>query len=129
MGAGLALQIKQAYPKVFSQYKSKCNLARCAEELLGTIDICVMDFLPVVVNLYAQVSFGRTGIYTNYDALRGCLIQLRDWITKHQKHKTVLGFPYGLGCGLAGGDWAVVYDMIKAIFEHLDNIDVEIWRL
>jgi hypothetical protein len=32
------------------------------------------------------------------------------------KGLTTLALPYGLGCGLAGGDWKVVYEIIRDVF-------------
>ena len=32
-----------------------------------------------------------------------------------------MGIPYGLGCGLAGGDWNVVYNIINDVFYDCDD--------
>jgi hypothetical protein len=36
--------------------------------------------------------------------------------------------PYGLGCGLAGGDWNTVLDIISDAAKAW-NLNVEIWEL
>lgn len=36
--------------------------------------------------------------------------------------------PYGLGCGLAGGDWDTVLDIISDAAKAW-NLNVEIWEL
>ena len=36
--------------------------------------------------------------------------------------------PYGLGCGLAGGNWETVLNIIKEISDTWD-VNVEIWVL
>lgn len=36
--------------------------------------------------------------------------------------------PYNLGCGLAGGDWEVVREMLREVFEDT-NIRLELWKL
>lgn len=38
---------------------------------------------------------------------------------------TIIGFPYKIGCGLAGGDWDVVSAIIEREFE---GYEVEIYE-
>ena len=37
-----------------------------------------------------------------------------------------VGFPYKIGCGLAGGDWDTI---IRIIEEELGDLEVEIYKL
>jgi hypothetical protein len=40
----------------------------------------------------------------------------------------IVRLPYGLGCGLAGGDWDTVLDIISDAAKAW-NLNVEIWEL
>ena len=39
-----------------------------------------------------------------------------------------IGFPL-IGCGVAGGDWNIVEEMIKEVFEGLPNVEIYIYTL
>jgi hypothetical protein len=60
---------------------------------------------------------GANGRYTNYDALRECLYKLRKvgenlhW--SDYLPQDLIYLPYGIGCGLAGGDWNIVSKIIE----------------
>ena len=43
-----------------------------------------------------------------------------------QYHDKSLAFPYKFGCGLAKGNWKIVYNMICTYF---DDMDVTIYKL
>ena len=112
MGAGIAKQIKTKYPEVFEKYVALCNKYQDnTSELLGTCQfVDVGD--TTICNAFGQDGFGGSERKTNYNALRECfrLIALR---------YTYIAMPYKIGCGLAGGDWNVVYSMIiEELVEH-----------
>lgn len=121
MGKGLAKQIKDEYPEVFTEYKmfcSKCN----SHELLGMTEIVRVGFRRCVANLFAQEYYGSgRKCYTDYDALRKCL----STVNSEFAGKTV-AVPYKLGCGLAGGDWDIVSKIIE---ETLTDCIVKIYRI
>lgn len=112
MGAGLARQIRNHYPKVYEQYKMAYN---GSPDLLGKIQPILIDKNKTVVNLFAQDGYGRNGLYTDYNALSECLSKLRNYVD----HNVAL--PFGLGAGLAGGDWNRIYNMIENIFANSDK--------
>lgn len=64
---------------------------------------------------------------TDYDALRSCLQSLKDTVThsNETKNHTSIAIPYGIGCGLAGGDWAIVEGMIEEV---LGGCEVTVYR-
>lgn len=124
MGSGVAKAIYQKWPEVKQKYHEFCSGQR-PEDLLGKIQ--VVDLLSefparnkVVINVFGQLTYGRRKIcYTDYDALAKAF----DEINKICAFKTI-AFPYGFGCGLAGGDWVTVE---KLMLEHLYNVDVVIY--
>lgn len=122
MGAGLAFQIKITYQEVFNSYVHACNVY--GDKNLGNcLALVTSDGEHVIANLFGQVGIGTNERQTNYDALERALRQLHD-LAKYNGNSVAL--PYGLGCGLAGGDWNIVYDMIDNIFQ---DYEVSIYKL
>lgn len=109
MGAGLAKQIKYKFPKSWDIYhKACCEYASGA--LLGECISCQVKDSLYVAHLFGQFHYGAKRCYTNYLALESALIQLE---TLAQKYQLPVYLPYKLGCGLAGGDWQIVYNLIR----------------
>lgn len=128
-GAGLAKQIRNKYPNTRSEYMRYCSV-HCAD-LLGRCQIVTVEpmsdgSLRFIANLFGQYNYGRESdrCYTNYAALRQTLTYLRDY-AKFCGYS--VSIPYGLGCGLAGGDWSKVYSFIREIFKE-SAVNCEIWR-
>lgn len=113
MGAGLALQIRNKYPNVYSHYKECFN-----KKLL---ELGKAFFVPIpnknlhVVNLCGQYYYGKSGLkYTDYDAVKSGLLTINEWI--HQNNITSKVYiPYGMSCGYAGGDWNIVSTLIDDV--------------
>lgn len=110
MGAGLAYQIKVANPNMFREYKSLCS--RFGSEMLGRAVILPMDSDPkhFIANCFGQCSYGTGRQHTEYLALESALNSVRDFACDHQLSVAI---PYKMGCGLAGGTWSVVSDIIS----------------
>lgn len=104
MGAGIAAQIKRKYPQAFqvdSEYEG---------DKLGDLSIAIVSPDTYVVNLYGQERFGK-GRQVNYEAIYTSLNQL--FLFASSRENAVVGLPKFMGCGLAGGSWPIVYQMIK----------------
>jgi len=115
MGAGLAKQIVTKYPEVYKSYKRFCKGCKDGDNrnLLGEIQTILTNDGKVITNLFSQYGYGRDQRYTNYGALKYCLESiLKLSINFHD----LIAIPYNLGCGLAGGDWDVVYKIIDEVF-------------
>ena len=97
MGAGLALSIKKKYPKVFDEYKKLCS-SNHPKNLLGMIQIVKVSDNLRIVNVFSQLNYGKSGLYTRYDQLESCLLRLNE-IAKITNSNIYL--PYKIGCGLA----------------------------
>ena len=130
MGAGVALQVKIKYPEV-----AKCDreyfLSKREQDhagMLGTNVYIMTNDGRTCVNMYAQFHYRNDGTRkTDYIAFKRCLIRL---INKLQTMDPSLkvAFPYGIGCGLGGGDWNVIKAMISSFSEHVEQ-DVYLVRL
>lgn len=81
-----------------------------------------------IINMYAQIRPGRPT--TNETRamrlqwLRRCLFEVSESLT----HDVSLALPYGIGCGLAGGDWDDTYALIKRFADYVD-FDITLYRL
>lgn len=124
-GAGLAAQIKKQIPEMWEAdckfdipvgpdrlgFFSRSIFARGNKEIIG-------------YNAYTQ-QLGKNvmpiNIPTDYIALLKSLIGIERQITKNKikiKHfNPVIGFPYGMCCGLGGADWNMVFGFIKYVFQ------------
>ncbi len=109
MGAGIAKTIKERYP---AAYEADCHDARKPKERLGGFSV---GFDPkdkrLIANLYGQYRAGRIGRKTNYDALASAWINFLIYLRSTPPHiqaPMMIGVPYNIGCGLAGGDWNIV---------------------
>lgn len=104
MGAGIAKQIRALYPKHYHDYKSQ-------HLILGDIVTTQISDKLFIIGLIAQDGYGRTGCYTKYSAFADCLKRLRAFHNKYP-HLNIY-MPYGIGCGLAGGNWDRIYELIN----------------
>lgn len=112
MGSGVASSIRQKFPEVYTAYQKFCVDNKNA--LLSKVQRVVTDDGHVVYNMFGQMFYGREAgtHYTDYTALQFCLgsIKNREPVT------STLAFPLFVGCGLGGGSWNVVYQMIETMF-------------
>ena len=115
MGAGLAKQIRDKYPSVYLDYKELCN--NHEGSLLGHIQLVHQSGVNsrICVNMFAQDRYGRDQRYTDYKAFKNCLNTLAKSLESYSAkgHYNRVAFPYGIGCGLAGGDWYIIKGMLE----------------
>ena len=125
MGAGLAKQIRDKYPAVYTSYKKFCDGYNYNDRmtLLGQIQTTMVSDGKIIANLFGQYNYGRDKQHTEYNALTGCLEQILELA---KLFNDSIAIPYNLGCGLAGGDWSIVYAIIEEVF---DDYDVTIYKL
>ena len=117
-GAGIALQIKKAFPEAndIDQATPKGD-----KKKLGTITH-TFNTTPIVVNAYTQYGFGgkRYGkMDASYDAIQSCMEAVK---------KTFSGKRIGLpkiGSDLAGGDWTVISAIIESVLGDEDVTIIE----
>jgi len=104
MGAGIALQIRRKWPKVYADYREAYMKGLI---FLGNITTTEVSPGLFVANLCGQDRYGRAPgvVYTDYPALSVCMAL----VAKSQRQVYI---PHGMGCVNAGGDWTLVNDMI-----------------
>lgn len=124
MGSGLAGQIHSIYPNVYYTYKRKCeDIAHGIGGLGDVLYTPVQESNFIIANIFGQDGYGRDKCYTDYDALRKAFTS----VSLEFPYRTVR-IPYKIGCGLAGGDWDVVWSIITDTLVK-NGSEVQIWKL
>lgn len=118
MGSGVALAIRNKWPKAYEDYRVAYEYHRL---ILGMSVMSEVSEEPplFVAHLCGQWDYGKRGIFTNYNALSDALCNMRnfqeDYARVYDGKVLQLYLPYGIGCGLAGGDWKKVEPIIESI--------------
>ena len=119
MGGGLALQIATKWPNVEYEYQEYIirHIHISRTDLLGHCHIAIPKSAGrcSIANLFGQYDVGG-GLRTDYEALQKALRELKGTMRKY--NQTKLALPVNLGCGLAGGNWNTVQDIIENVFEN-----------
>lgn len=126
MGAGLALQIRKRYPSAFEEYRGTCTKAAGnRQDLMGTIQLSPVGQRKLIAHCFGQFGYGRYGCHTDYDALREAMTRVCAFA---KETSMSIAIPYGIGCGLAGGNWLTVKRILSEVFAD-SNVDVTIYAL
>lgn len=123
MGSGVAKAIKDRWKSAYFGYINYCY-GKHPYDLLGDMLLVDLGERRFVGHLFGQLNYGRNKVrYTDYEALKEALIKLKT-VAEHNKLSVAL--PYGIGCGLANGDWNVVYKIIEEVFQ---DYEVSLYKL
>lgn len=102
IGAGVSGTIVREWPKVGEEYMYMCMTVENPLQLFGHWYAVQVSARLTVYNIFSQYHYGnaaKTGrVYTDMDKLEHALRHIA------AAHETVY-VPYGIGCGLAGGNW------------------------
>jgi len=114
MGSGIAKSIRAKWPEV---YQADFFTPRGDKRKLGTFSKATVDDNKLVYNLYGQFKADASSRQLDYQAFEDALKAMRQDLIDLGIYKTCkLGLPYKIGCGLAGGDWTVVSEIINKVF-------------
>lgn len=107
MGAGLAKQIRDTYPKVWDVYRTK-------KLKLG--DVFGVDCgKHIILNIATQAELGRYKKPFNYTAFTVGLDKI------NSSFSGPVAFP-AIGCGLGGGDWYKVAEIMRKVCTNIQPI-------
>jgi O-acetyl-ADP-ribose deacetylase (regulator of RNase III) len=129
MGAGIAKQIKDRYPQAFeadaerwsNEYNDggnwRCQIGDYSKAVIET----QWTHLPhaTIYNLYTQSGYSTKERQVNYEYFWKALKAMQEDLLFNQHElniRQVVGLPYGISCGLAGGNWKIIKAIIEDIF-------------
>lgn len=127
MGSGLAKQIKERFQKAYTEYEAFCKANANKEILLGQAQIVRVQN-KFICNIFGQLEYGRGRRQTEYKALERAFNKLAVYINDkgNELYNKSIAIPYGIGCGLGGGNWSTVYEIIE---KQLKDCNVMIYKL
>lgn len=118
-GAGVALQIREAFPGWYQEYKTYCDQEKDKELLLGKIHSYQARPNVIICSAFAQLGISKATPVTDYKAWDQILRRLEHELAV-KNEKDAMNWhvvaPYGIGCGLAGGDWKTMRDLFEFYF-------------
>ncbi|CAJ1937121.1 unnamed protein product [Cylindrotheca closterium] len=124
MGAGIAKSIKIQFPEAFIADKQttagdfdRLGTYSTAHIQRDDDDSTTIQFY--IVNAYTQFHWKGKGVKADYHAIRGVFSKL-----KQEFSGLRIGYPR-IGAGLAGGDWALISEIIDEELEGEDHTLVE----
>ncbi len=126
-GAGFVIPLAKRYPNARSSY---FNYIHQGNVKLGDVDEVKVTDNIYVANLMGQKFLGKGPngeIPCDYNAIeKGFLNIIGSWFNRNEYYSIHLP---RIGCGLAGGDWKVIEDIIKRTFIDMANVDVFVYDL
>lgn len=112
-GSGIAGQIRKHIPEAYQSYKENYEFWTGIGK--GNIPLGNISIGGKVIHLHSQLNYGRGERHTNYGAMASGFERMRAILEDMNEYtdELVIGLPYLMGCGLGGGDWEVVYELIE----------------
>lgn len=126
MSAGLALAIREKYPKVYFDYLGFVN--RYPFDFLkryGVVCFTRVDSGREIASVFGQDKVRMQNRQIDYVALGNGIETVFDIA---QEEGSSVAIPYGVGCGLGGGDWNVVKGIIEDCHKYYPLVEVSIYR-
>lgn len=139
IGGGISGQFIHNEPKIIEDYRNACISGTSMqkdgsltvgqkEDLLGSVVFTKHGKDQVYASIFGQLDFGSDfRQYTDYDAVEAGLEKVREYAEKHDPYISSIALPKYMGCGLGGGVWSTVEEIIKRVFETYDGV-VEVWE-
>lgn len=116
MQSGVAASISKTFPNAML-VDSKTNIGDISK--LG--NFTKVEYPTITIfNCYTQYRYGTDSRKLDYEALYCCFEKLNNILTNEDK----LLIPK-IGCGLAGGNWEIVYNMIDILLKDKQVVYVE----
>ena len=130
MGGGIAKQIKDRYPQAFeadagrwsNEYTDggnwRCQIGDYSKAVIETHGTNLPHDVTIY-NLYTQSGYSTKKREVNYEYFWRALKAVQEDLLFNQHEldaSQVIGLPYGISCGLAGGNWKIIKAIIEDIF-------------
>ena len=127
MGTGLAREIALAYPEIEIGYKNICktlSFENCRRS--NPVYWYKVSEDKYIASVFGQDGLGRDKRYTDYYALANGLETIR--VLADGRNYSI-AIPYKIGCGLGGGNWDFVKDIISDVFKYSPEMKVVIYKI
>jgi O-acetyl-ADP-ribose deacetylase (regulator of RNase III) len=124
MGSGVAMQFRNKFPVVYTDYVSYFNQHKYKrEKLLGNIVVSKINEDHYIVSAFTQLHYGRDPNvqYVDYGALKSCFEKINDL---YLETALPIKFPK-IGAGLANGNWDIIEKIINDTL--LEEIEKELF--
>lgn len=130
MGAGIARQIAKRFPEAVVADRNTVK----GDTKLGGYSVGILQDSRRIYNLYAQIGIGNNGTVLNrnlrYDALADSLWRVMEEIDLFvTDEKLTLAIPWGIGCGLAGGNFDIVSSILSSLDKEFDKVNIAVYKL
>lgn len=123
MERGVAKTFKYVFPEAYKIYKDICAHEK---DLLGKNSFHIEDTGQTCC-MFAQLDWrGHNVCNTDYAAFRECCKGIKSFIDLHKDKNYVINMPYRIGCGLGGGDWLIIKEILEEEFEGYNLI---LWKI
>lgn len=119
MGLGIAKTMKETFPEA---YQADLSTRKGDKSKLGSYTSATVKCQnnPItIVNAYTQFNYRGRGVRVDYEAMRSVFAAIQKDFSGLR-----IGYPL-IGAGLAGGDWAVIAEIIEDELEGEDHTLVE----
>lgn len=123
-GSGIAGQIAKKYPLVRQEYFRKYQdsgwkLGECQFVWIPSIN-------KYIVNICTQEKYGKENkLYVNYEAIENGI----RFVLKYALQEKFSVATVKLGCGLGGGDWNIVRQIIFELSREFKDVLIEVYYL
>ena len=87
-------------------------------KLIGSIFFYDTNEGKIIANIFSQ----KENFDTDYSAMEIALTEIK---TYAEESNFSIAIPYGIGCGIANGDWNRVYKIIEKVF---DDYNVTLYK-
>ncbi len=126
MGAGIALQIRTQLltSDEYNKYVKRCK--ERGADLLGHTQLLEAPDGRIIANCFGEKIPTGKGQNTDYNALMHALARVKNYA---KMSGLKVGVPGLMGCGLAGGKWPIVRDMMYKLFQKEDDPELIICYL
>lgn len=123
MGAGFAQEVMKFAPHAYLDYSSWCKVNHKGNTMrpIGSVRVNQQHSV-LFFHALTQEFYGTQKRMLNYGALAKACVFVNDYIHKNEEHMRMFGYYKELhmpkiGCGLAGGDWSIVEEILTQCFD------------
>ncbi|WP_243290294.1 macro domain-containing protein [Bacillus sp. FJAT-47783] len=122
MGKGIALQFKQAYPEMFTEYQKACRKEEVQPGKMHVFETKSLFNPKFIINFPTKRHWKNKSRMDDIESGLAALIK----VVKELEIKSIALPP--LGCGNGGLKWSDVRPKIESAFEQIPNVEVHLYE-